>query len=73
MIRLFRWIRAKMLGVPFRKRVWYNYSAMLKKAERKTPNVTHIVIFDENGKYIDCPPIGGEVTYSIYKYKNTRS
>lgn len=73
MKRLIRYIRAKMLRVPFRERVWYNYSAMLKKAERKSPNVTHVVIFDDNGNYIDCPPIGGEVTYSImgklYKYK----
>ena len=58
-----RKIKAKKLGIPFRKREWYNYRAMLSKEE--LPEYSFIEIFNENGRYIDCPPIGGTVIYNI--------
>lgn len=53
---------AKREGVPFKKRMWYNYRAMLSKdslAER-----SFIEIFDKNNRYIKCPGIGGTVNYN---------
>lgn len=58
---------AKREGVPFRKRMWYNYRAMLPKDALS--DKSFIEIFDERGRYIDCPGIGGEV---IYNYKGQR-
>lgn len=53
---------AKCEGVPYEKRMWYNYRAMLPKdclAEK-----SFIEIFDEDGRYINCPGIGGTVIYN---------
>jgi hypothetical protein len=53
---------AKREGVPYEKRMWYNYRAMLPKdilAEK-----SFIEIFDADGRYINCPGIGGTVTYN---------
>ncbi len=62
---------AKRNGVEFRFKKWYNLRAMLPKDEL----VKHsfIEIFDKDGRYIDCPSIGGEVILNHhgerYKYK----
>ena len=68
---------AKQEGMPFRKKEWYNYMAMLSKdslAER-----TFVEIFDKDGHYIDCPHVGEEVIlnnrgkryrYRIIGFKN---
>ena len=67
------WLRreAKREGVPFRECMWYNYRAMLPKdilAEK-----SFIEIFDADGRYINCPGIGGEVVYNAhgrrYRYR----
>lgn len=71
MFALIKKIQAKRYGVPFRKKEWYNFQAMLPKEEQKEH--PHIEIFDRDGKYIHCPGIGGFVTYALkgekYKYK----
>lgn len=54
--------QAKKYGVPFREREWYNFRAMLSKDE--LTKYSFIEIFDEKGRYIDCPSIGGEVIYN---------
>lgn len=67
------WLRreAKREGVPFRERMWYNYRAMLYK--EILHEKSFIEIFDKDGKYIDCPGIGGEVIYNDhgrrYRYR----
>ncbi len=71
MFTLIRKIQAKIYGVPFRKKEWYNFQAMIpKECQKEAP---HIEIFDKDGNYIDCPGIGGIVTYVLkgvkYKYK----
>lgn len=60
--RISRKRKAKKYGVPFRERKWYNYRAMLPKDT--LAKKSFIEIFDENGHYIDCPPVGGEVIYN---------
>lgn len=54
-------------GVPFKTREWYNYRAMLPKEELKK----HVFIecFDDKGKYIDCPGIGGEVILNAFGHR----
>lgn len=58
-------------GVPFRMREWYNYRVYLGKENRDANSF--IECFDDNGKYINCPGIGGEVIYNKngvrYRYK----
>ncbi|MBR1378001.1 MAG: hypothetical protein IJ557_02605 [Bacteroidaceae bacterium] len=68
------WIRkheAKREGVPYEKRMWYNYQAMLPKDSLAEDSF--IEIFDKNGRYITCPDIGGTVIYNNkgrrYKYQ----
>jgi len=53
---------AKREGVPYKKRMWYNYRAMLSKDE--LAEKSFIEIFDENGRYINCPGIGGTIIYN---------
>ena len=50
--------------VPFRKKEWYNFQAMM--LEEDYPKMSYIEIFDEQGKYIPCPSVGNEVTYHIH-------
>lgn len=59
--------QAAKYDVPFRERMWYNFRAMLSKKE--LANYSFIEIFDKNGRYVDCPRIGGEV---IYNHKSQR-
>ena len=72
-----RMSEAEKYGVPFRDREWYNYMAMIPKAERK--EYSFIEIFDANGKYVACPSVGGEVilnnkgeryVYEVVGFKN---
>ena len=63
MKRIFRRLRAKKLGVPFRKREWYNYRAMLSKDNLN--DTLFIEIFNDKGRYVECPKIGGTVVYNI--------
>jgi len=69
--RLIRKHQAKKFGVPFQKKEWYNYAAMV--GVEKGSEVGCIEIFDENRQYIDCPSIGGFVVYNFkgqrFKYK----
>ena len=60
---IFRFVKARLLGVPFTTRVWYNFRAMLSK--RELSNNSFVEIFDEDGRYIDCPSIGGTLVYNI--------
>lgn len=53
---------AKREGVPYEKRMWYNYRAMLSKDE--LAEKSFIEIFDKSGCYINCPGIGGTVVYN---------
>jgi len=53
---------AKREGVPYEKREWYNYRAMLPKAD--LAEKSFIEIFDADGSYINCPGIGGTVIYN---------
>ena len=53
---------AKREGVPYEKREWYNYRAMLSKAD--LTEKSFIEIFDADGRYINCPGIGGTVIYN---------
>lgn len=70
-MKLLRFIKAKIYGVPFRKKMWYNFMAMLSEETRKSHS--YIIIFDENNDYIDCPEISGMVKVhhsgKIYQYK----
>ena len=70
-VKILKRLQAKKFGVPFRKREWYNYRAMV--GEERANEKGAIEIFDENGRYIDCPGIGGFVIYKKnggeYKYK----
>lgn len=63
--------KAYRYNVPFRNKVWYNYIAMIPRSEWGGKD--YIEIFDEDGRYIDCPNIGGLVKYrykgSLYLYK----
>ena len=52
---------AKKYGVPYKERMWWHYECMLGTQHRDEH--PHLECFDEKGKYINCPPIGGEVTY----------
>lgn len=61
--KLFRRMRAARCKVPFRKRVWYNYRAMIP-SDRLTGE-SFVEIFDEHNHYIDCPDIGGFLVYNI--------
>lgn len=65
-MKIFRRLKAKMHNVPFRKRMWYNHMAMIPKEERESKENSYIVIFDKDGKYIDCPNVGGMVTVYYY-------
>ena len=69
--KILKKLQAKKFGVPFRKREWYNYRAMA--GEERANKRGAIQIFDKNGRYIDCPEIGGFVIYQKngekYKYK----
>lgn len=62
---------AKKEGVPFRFKKWYNLRAMLSNNELEKN--TFIEIFDNDGRYIDCPSVGGEVILNNhgkrYRYK----
>lgn len=60
---IFRFVQARLLGVPFTTRVWYNFKAMLPT--RALSNNSFVEIFDEDGRYINCPSIGGTVVYNI--------
>lgn len=60
---LFRRASAVMHKVPFRKRVWYNYRAMLPSDELS--GKSFVEIFDERGRYVDCPGIGGTLVYNV--------
>ena len=53
---------AKREGVPYEKRMWYNYRAMLSKGE--VAEKSFIEIFDADDRYINCPGIGGTVIYN---------
>lgn len=53
---------AKREGVPYQERMWYNYRAMLSKAD--LAENSFIEIFDADGIYINCPGIGGTVIYN---------
>lgn len=53
---------AKRECVPYKKRMWYNYRAMLSKDS--LAEESFIEIFDESGRYISCPGIGGTVIYN---------
>ena len=53
---------AKRDGVPYKKRMWYNYRAMLSKDS--LAEESFIEIFDTNGRYIKCPGIGGKVIFN---------
>jgi hypothetical protein len=59
---LMRRREAKREGVPYEKRMWYNYRAMLSKDE--LAGKSFIEIFDKSGSYINCPGIGGTVIYN---------
>lgn len=48
---------------PWQIREWYNAAASISYKSWKDHNL--IICYDDNGKYIDCPSIGGEVIYSI--------
>lgn len=65
-MKIIRRIIAKIYGVPFRERMWYNYMAMIPKDERESKDKRYIVIFDKGGEYIDCPKVGGLVTVYYY-------
>ena len=60
--RISRKRAAAKFGVPFRQKMWYNYRAMLPKD--KLSQKSFIEIFDKDGQYIVCPPVGGEVVYN---------
>ena len=62
LIRTNRKRQARKHGVPFRDRMWYNYQAMLP--EDIWTDKSFIEIFDNDGKYIVCPSVGGEVVYN---------
>lgn len=74
-IKFFQTLRlkheAKRHGVPFRERMWYNYRAMLPKD--RLAEKSFIEIFDAEGRYVNCPGIGGEVIYNDhgrrYRYR----
>lgn len=61
--KLFRRMRAAICNVPFRKRVWYNYRAMLPSDH--LAGKSFVEIFDEHDRYIYCPDIGGLLVYNI--------
>jgi hypothetical protein len=61
--KIIRMIMAAICKVPFRKRVWYNYRAMLPSDHLAGKNF--VEIFDENGHYIDCPGVGGTLVYNV--------
>lgn len=56
-MKIIRKIIAKINGVPFRERMWYNYMAMIPKDERESKDKRYIVIFDKGGEYISRNPI----------------
>lgn len=66
-MKLWRMIQARMHKVPFRKREWYNFRAYIRKDELSEYN--YIEIFDADGKYIECPKVGGQVIYSVHGKK----
>ena len=53
---------AKREGVPYEERMWYNYRAMLSKADLAEDSF--IEIFDADGRYINCPGIGALLIYN---------
>lgn len=53
---------AKREGIPYEKRMWYNYRFMLPKS--RLAEKSFIEIFDADGCYINCPDIGGSVIYN---------
>jgi len=66
-MKFIRKVRAFINKVPFRKRVWYNYRAMLPSEH--LAGKSFVEIFDENDKYIDCPNVGGFLVYNVNGYK----
>lgn len=60
---VFRRVRAAICKVPFRKRVWYNFQAMVPSDH--LAGKSYIEIFDEHDRYIDCPDVGGLLVYNI--------
>ena len=60
--RLKRKHEAKREGVPYKKRMWYNYQATLSKEE--LAKESFIEIFNEDDCYIICPDIGGTIIYN---------
>ena len=62
-MKLFKKLLAKLYKVPFEKKVWYNYRAMLPK--RELEGKTFVECFDANGKYIYPPEKGENVIYNI--------
>lgn len=59
--------KAYRYNVPFRNKVWYNYIAMFQRSEWGGKD--YIEIFDKDGRYIDCPNIGGLVKYRYKGYE----
>jgi len=50
--------------IPFTKKAWYNFQAMIPSDTYNERSF--IVIFNEQNKYIPCPPIGSNVVYKIH-------
>ena len=76
-MKIIRRIKAAIEKVPFEHKEWYNFMAHIPKEEYT--KYSHIVCFDENGKYIRCPQIGSEVVWQsgerkyIYKIVGFRN
>lgn len=62
-MKLIRKLKARYYGVPFRKKVWYNYFAMILSTDWK--DTEGIVCFHDDGRYIECPGWGKHVVYSV--------
>lgn len=60
--RLKRKREAMREGVPYTKKMWYNYRAMLSKDE--LAEKSFIEIFGKHNEYICCPGIGGTIIYN---------
>ena len=67
-MKILRKIRAKIYGVPFRTREWYNCLAHTREED-----ANGIIIFDDKDDYIEPPRIGDLVTYrykkQLYQYR----
>lgn len=62
MLKIFRKMLARYYKVPFPKKEWYNYRAMLGT---DVSGKTFIESFDDNNKYILPPKKGEEVIYNV--------